>query len=145
MGYELYNAYESEQNQQRMKDLLNGRQYYDEYSNLMNWKGIVHDTNFSLIAGYVYYFLQQNSATQTLANSTASVKSEAAISVSPADKMVIGWRQFVKEGTEMIKFIYCMNNYLTQNSINSKTYPEFTDYNLCKSLKILSPVNVFGI
>lgn len=134
LGYSLYNLFLNETSQ-RMTDLLYGAEYTDIYGKVKKWKGIVHDTNISLIAYYVYYFIQKSAASHTTGVSETTAASEAGTSISSAEKMVSAWNSYCNEANNMIYFLWCKNS----------DYPEFDYTQYCASLQKTKKINVFGI
>jgi len=138
LGYPLYKAFENESSQ-RMTDLLNGCEYYDGYNQLQKWEGLVHDTNQSLIAYYIYYFIQEQGATKTTGVSTAAMKTEASTSVSPMDKMIRAWSMFSEGTLSMISFLW-----MQKNIDKTRTYPEFTSHQYLKTKNLSRKINSFN-
>lgn len=134
LGYNLYKVFLTEFSE-RMTNILYGVEYEDSYGKTKKWKGLVHDTNISLIAYYVYYFIQETSATQTTGMTTYIPKLKEGISVSPQDKMVSAWNKYSKEASELLSFL--------KNNIS--VYPEFNDNIFCLALKNSQRINIFGI
>jgi hypothetical protein len=140
-----------------MVELISGAEYTDYYGKLHKWNGLVQtivepvdaipadgDTPAvpevlgqykSLIANYIYYFFQQQSMTQTTGISTAAMKSEAGVSVSPADKMIYAWNSFSQDVTNMVSFLRS----------KSDVYPEFTEWVAICALDSNRQNNNFGI
>jgi len=142
LGYPLYKVLLNESSQ-RVTDLINGVEYTDVCGNLRKWQGLVHDTNISLIADYVYYYFQETAATQTTGISTGAMKIESGVSVSPQIKMIDAWNFFSKEVKDMIFFLWTMNSLTTPTP--PYTYPEFTDRQFCITKELTRPINEFGI
>lgn len=140
LGYPLYKLFGTESSA-RMTDLLSGAEYIDELGNLQKWKGLVHDTNISLIAYYIYYFHQQKNATKTTGVSTAVMKTEASISVSPMDKMIRAWNLFSAEVSQLISFLWMKKDAIT----GDRTYPEFTAHQYLVTKNLSRTINSFNI
>lgn len=117
LSYELYKAFQTEDSQ-RMTDLKSGVEYYDSCGKLKKWQGLVHDTDESLIAAYIYYHIQEASATQTTGVSTKVSKSEAATSVSPMDKMINAWNYYSSEVEDLLSFLWNKRSVYTEISID---------------------------
>lgn len=139
LGWDLYERFIAEQDSPRMVELINGA----EYGNGRKWQGLVHDTDVSLIANYVYYWFQNSNALQTVGTSTKASKSEAGTSESPADKMIAAWQFFASETRDMISFLWNR----TETATEAKTYPEFgfNQYSKTLSLARKGGVNKLGI
>lgn len=118
LGYPLYVAFIENMADQRMVDLLEGVDYQLN-GKLTNWQGLVHDTNLSLIASYIYWFYQKSNATHTTGLGTAKMNIAAAISVSPAEKMLSAWNWMNSEVMSMVLFLR------NQKIDNVRVYPEF--------------------
>lgn len=139
LGYELLKAYNAAPTSQRMKDLKDGVEYTDENGDLKKWQGLVHDTDISLIANYVYFFFQDSSATQTTGVSTSANKTEAGISVSPQDKMIFAWNFFSQETSSMISFLW------NQKDVDGvRVYPEFKWNQAMETKRISRTINAFS-
>ena len=154
LGYDLYKSYKADATTPRMVDLISGAEYTDYYGNLKKWNGLVQTVvepvvysagppevqavvgqYKSLIANYIYYFFQQQSMTQTTGISTAAMKSEAGVSVSPADKMIYAWNSFSQDVANMVSFLRS----------KSDVYPEFTEWVAICALDSNRQNNNFGI
>lgn len=135
LGYPLFKLFGSESSQ-RMTDLLNGAEYTDERGELQKWQGLKHDTDISLIANYIYFFIKQNDASHTTGTSTAVQKSEAGFNVSPIEKMCSAWEFFSSETQSMISFLW---NKKDGNKV--RVYPEFTSYQYKKTKDFSEPIN----
>ena len=134
LGYPLYKVFETESSQ-RMTDLLYGSEYTDVNGDLQLYQGLVHDENDSLIANYIYYFFQQNSATVSTGISTVKMNAEAGTSVSPEEKMVFAWNYFSSEVQSMCSFLWSKKD----------DYPEFSAHQLAKTIDLSRPINIFDI
>lgn len=135
MGYPLYRLFQSE-NTQRMTDLLNGVEYEDSEGNIQRWQGLVHDTNVSLIASYVYFYFEESKKAQSTGTGTSTQKPEAGIASSPADKMAKAWNFFSHEVYDMTHFLWL------QKDINGeRVYPEFTYYQFFETRRIARTID----
>lgn len=134
LGYPLYKLVGVETSE-RMTGLVEGAEFTDFADELHKWPGLVHDTDQSLIAYYVYHkFLEANVSHFT---GTANVvqKAEAANNFSAGDKLVHSWNAFVDESRFLIGYLY----------FNSDIFPEFSTYQYLKSLKFIQKMNYLGI
>lgn len=120
LGYPLYKVFGTESST-RMTNLLSGAEYTDACNQLAKWQGLKHDTDISLIANYVYYKIQEWSATQSGGTNTNVPKGMIAIAVSPKDKMSDAWNFFSSEVQSMISFLW-----LKKDIEGVRVYPEFT-------------------
>lgn len=138
LGYALYKVFLTE-NTDRMTWLTYGAEYVDGYGVTRNWKGLVHDQNISLIANYIYFMIQEASASQTTGSNTSIPKGESSILVSPADKMIAAWNFYSHE-------VFSMINYLWFKKVgNDRLYPEFTANQYSITRQISRTINSFGI
>ena len=120
LGYELHQALLNETSD-RMTDLIYGVEYIDYRGELKKWQGLVHDSNMSLIANYIYFYFQQANALQTTGTGTTSRKQEAGKTESPKDKMVHAWKFFASEARDMAYFLWN-----SSTDLGAAAYPEFT-------------------
>lgn len=134
LGYPLYKVFGTESSQ-RMTDLLHGAEYTDLNGDLQLYEGLVHDENDSLIANYIYYYFQQNSATLSTGISTVKMSAEAGTSVSPEEKMIFAWNYFSSEVQSMCYFLWSKR----------EDYPEFTAHQLSRTLDLSRPINPFDL
>jgi hypothetical protein len=66
LGYELWklvDAYDSSTSPQRIKDIVEGKEYELSDGELIKWNGLKNSDKISLIAYYVYYWYLRNNAT----------------------------------------------------------------------------------
>lgn len=138
LGYSLYKILINETSV-RVTSIRDGLEYTDVNGVLRKWQGIVHDTDVSLLANYVYCIYQDSSATQTTGVSTSVSKTEAGTSVSPGDKIVDSWGYFSSQSKELVSFLW------NQNQSNTPVYPEFTNDQVWRSLNFCRPINLLGI
>lgn len=139
LGYPLYRVFGNEASQ-RMTDLINGAEYFDALGNVNKFKGLIHDTNYSLIAYYIYYFFQKSSITESTGVSTKLPDSEAGKTVSPADKMISAWNNFATESQSLISFLWF------KGDVNdNRVYPEFSNSQYWSARFYANKENVFGI
>jgi len=107
------------------------------------WKGLVYGESLdtSLIAYYIYFYLQETNAVQTTGVGSKTSKSESGVSVSPADKMIKAWMNFSKDGRACAYFLRKQ-----KNADNSVMYPEYSSSNYCYTNEIckIGGVNLFG-
>jgi hypothetical protein len=120
LGYPLFKVFGTESSQ-RMTDLLSGAEYTDGEGNLRKWQGLVHDTDISLIANYVYFFYQKKQASQSMGVGTVLPKPEAGTAFSPANLMVDAWNFFSSEVFDMTHFLW-----LKKDIDGNRVYTEFT-------------------
>jgi len=140
LGYPLYKLFGTQILMQRMIDLRDGAEYTNQFGKLAKWQGLVHSTDISLIANYVYFYIQQTNASKTTGVNTSIPKGEKAINFSPADKMVTSWNFFSEETANMISFLWYKKDL---NGV--RVYPEFTYEQGCITSKLSRKINSFGI
>lgn len=124
LGYPLYKLFGSESSQ-RMTDLLSGQEYVGINGDTLKWKGLVHDTDISLIANYIYFKYQKYMATYSTGLGTVVQKGGASYPVSPRQKMVDAWNFFSDEVKSMLDFLWNKKD----NSGN-RVYPEITQFTI---------------
>lgn len=137
LGYELYKALLTETSD-RMNDLLYGAEFTDEYGRLRKWNGLVYEPKISLIANYVYYKFQEDSAMQTTGVSTSVNNTAGGESKSPEYKMLDAWNFFSSETEAMVSFLW------NKNRLDPEIYPEFSG-RYFETLSISRPTNFLGI
>lgn len=135
LGYPLYVAFIENRADQRMVDLLEGVRYQLN-GKLAEWQGLVHDTNISLIANYIYWFFQASNATHSTGTATAKVNPSASISVSPGEKMLSAWSWMSSEVSSLILFLR------NQKLDGVRVYPEFDWLQESKTKNIFRPVTL---
>ena len=152
LGYSLYKLLQTEHSQ-RMTDLLYGKEYTNIHCELTMWEGLLvelipntsispdPDNSYwtSLIADYIYFFFEENSASITTGMNTTISKSEFGTAVSPEEKMRSAWNSFSKKCEGLFEFLNYSNNLL------SPVYPEFTRRDYYKAKLSTGRINIFGI
>lgn len=137
LGYPLYKAYLAAPTEPRFVALFNGVEYTQNDGVLAKWKGIVQSETESMLAYYIYYFFQKNTAIKQAGIATVIPKAEGSYNISPAEKMVAAYNTFVRTLNEMLI-------YLTTQTV-AEDYPEFT-YDTTRSvIASFRPVNTFDI
>lgn len=139
LGYPLYKLFGTESSI-RMTNLLSGIEYSDACGQLTKWQGIKHDNDQSLIAAYVYFFIEEWSATQTAGTNTNVPKGMVSTAVSPRDKMNKAWNFFSDEVKSMISFLWLKKNV---DGV-TRTYPEFTAHQYRVTENFSRKINNFG-
>lgn len=99
---------------------------------------VVYD--ISLIANYIYFYIQQTNASKTTGVNTSIPKGEKAVNFSPVDKMVSAWNFFSDEVESMIRFLWYQ-----KDVSNVRVYPEFDYEQGCTVSRISRKRNSFGI
>ena len=144
LGYELWalvDAYDAESSEQRILDLVDGKDYtvsYNGRDQAVRWAGLRDSTNLiSLIAYYTYFMWQTNNHTHTTNVGQAGSSVENSVRANPSQKMGSAWyrmRQLVGyNGQNTLE--PSLYNFLTKYVDD---YPEwvFTD---------VGKVNMYGI
>ncbi len=124
----------------RMKDIKDGADWIDCNGVTQHWQGLVHDTNISLLANYIYFYIQEASSTQTSGVNTNVPKGQNSQVISPADKMSHAWSFFSSEVFDLISFLW---NKKDGNGV--RVYPEFTSSQYTKTKSFSRPINSLGI
>lgn len=141
LGYPLYTlAIAGSWAVGRMKDIKDGSDWVDCYGVTQHWQGLVHDTNISLLANYIYFYIQEASAVQTTGVNSAVPKGQNSQVVSPAEKMCNAWSFFSKETYDLISFLW---NKKDESGV--RVYPEFTESQYTKTKSFSRPINSLGI
>lgn len=124
LGYPLFKLFMADNTTPgRIKDIKVGAEYYDENGLLQKWQGLIHDTDMSLIANFVYFYIQTSMSSQTSGVNTNVPKGQAGLVISPREKMIDGWNYFSSETFKMCSFLW---NKRTGGNSGDRVYPEFT-------------------
>lgn len=119
-GYELGKlilAYDSGTSEQRIKDIVEGKEYTNNDDILTKWIGLLNDDKRSLISNYVYYWWMRTTATDTSNNGEIKVLNENSNNTTPAMKLDKVWTDFVEMCNELLCFMYEFED----------DYPEWVD------------------
>lgn len=138
LGYPLYKMLLTESSS-RMNDLINGAEYTNDCGELKKWNGLIYSPKISLIANYIYYKFQEDSAKQTTGVSTSTSNTQDGVSTSPEYKMLDAWNFFSSETKAMISFLW------NKNQSSSPVYPEFSLQQCYRSLDFSRGSNFLGI
>lgn len=130
LGYPLFKLFGTELTQ-RMTDLLDGAEYTDGEGNLRKWKGLKYDTNYSLIAYYIYFYHQEKKARLTTGTGTSVQKPEAGTQFSPRWNMANAWNLFSQDCADMRHFLW-----LKKDNNGDRIYPEFTYHQFLETKRI---------
>lgn len=140
-GYPLYKQYVIETTgtvTSRMELIISGSEYSLE-GNVFNWPGLLHDENISLLANYVYYSLQEDSATHTTGQATVVPKGTVVKEVSPAEKMIYSWNEFSEEAESLLSFLWF------KSTSNIRLYPEFNSSQFWLARNFSRKINFMGL
>jgi hypothetical protein len=142
-GYELgklINAYDSSTSPQRIKDIVEGKEYtvsYNGRDQTIKWNGLINTELISFIAYYVYYWWQRNNITSTSTTGEIKPKNENSIIVGANAKACAAWyrmRQLIGySGQSVVE--PSLYNFLTEYEDD---YPEWI-------FKDVGSINIFGI
>lgn len=130
LGRKLYASYLTDKTTNRMVNLINGVDYGDSH-----WDGLVHDTDQSLIAYFIYFKWWYIDAIKPTSKGAKKSDVDGGQSVNPSDIIVDTWNSFSRQCDELYDFL------INQNSI----YPEFTSDVYRAANDFSYPINVFGI
>jgi len=152
-GYTLGNlviAYNSESSPQRIKDIVEGKEYtIIDYSGVymptsgdvtVKWNGLVNSELKSLIAYWIFYMYCKENETDITAAGGIVPKVEDAINVGFASKAAYSYRELI-----------LLYGYHGQNSIEPSCYnflyEHYEDYPewIFESVGLPGDVNIFGI
>lgn len=120
--------------------ILYGKVYTDSYSRKSFWAGLITMNNTSLIAYYVYYFIQEDNAKQTRATGVAIKKGDLSIPANPADKMINAWNKYSEFAQDLLSFLM----YSTDVD-GVRYYDMFTSTHLGICLNHSRRNNIFGL
>lgn len=128
LGYDLYQLVKSPYITNGPIDkLIKGTVYKDNYGNNVQWIGLK-----PMIVDYVYYYYMADDVTTNTGKGVAIPQKDMAFNISPAQKMIVAWNEFLKLSLDCAM-------YLTANS----TYLDYPTYVL--SYKDSGTINEFDI
>jgi hypothetical protein len=140
LGYVSYKNFLLTPPDQKWLDLLNGKEYVDEYGVTRNWKGLKFTTGTikqSPIAFYIYYWYQRSQLTNTAGVGEVKAHSENGYTASPKYKMVNAWNKMVDSVIELYSFMRA------NQLIYSDWYTWASNNN--SNTKFLKTINTFGL
>lgn len=138
LGYPLYKVFGTEISQ-RMTSLLTGAEYNDSNGNLHKWKGLIYNTNNSLLAYYIYEHLARSKATVTTGTGNAIKKQEAADAAAWSDKIIFAQNAYSEGVDELLSFLW--NYYI--NGVDA--FPEINQFHYISVKRLIRKINGFGI
>jgi hypothetical protein len=125
MGYELYRDYKAGiaagTPDAKWLAIRDGQEYTNRSLVLSKWNGLKFTSgtaNKSLIANYVYWYWQQNEASNTTGTGEKIAANQNAVASSPAQKMMTAWNEMVDMNFELIEFLMS----------NQDIYPQFLNH-----------------
>lgn len=104
LGYTLYKDLKAEIDAEagystRWDRLVNGHEYevsYNGDTHLVKWEGLVNDEKRSLLAYYIYFYFVRYNITHTTGFGEMMQQSENAQRISPSQKMVNAWNEYIR-------------------------------------------------
>lgn len=106
-GYELGKdvlAYTASSDQ-RIKDIVEGKEYTNSSDKLTKWEGLVNANKESLISYYVYYWWMRKTATTTTNNGEVKVLNENSGNTTPALKVMNAWNNMMQQCETLYEFM----------------------------------------
>lgn len=137
MGYELYGAYISNPEDQRIVDLISGVEYVKDDGTLAQWKGLKQSSTVSILANYIYYQWQVFNVVKQGGQNTVIPKGAMSINISPNIKMIKAWNDLVTQVRLMVQ-------YLTAETV-ADTYPEYSSKVSLDALCFFRKINEFDL
>jgi hypothetical protein len=140
MGYPLYKAFSAvaPPTDQRLLDILNGKEYTDYQGRLQKWRGLVNaDLPESCIAYYVYYWYRSSNATQTTDFGEVITQAENSRNASPRKKLAGAWYKLHDRVKQFCEFMEA-----TQIA-DPTIYPEWTladEHHALKEFAFMNPI-----
>lgn len=130
-GYSIYKEI-IEGTTARSVALKTGEEFTSVYGELKQWDGLVNSDKNSLIAYYVYFYIQRSNASVTTGVAVKVPKSEAATTVTPYAKMIEAWNNYIDSCTLMYYYLVSKAS-------------DFPDLDYCKVESNLEKINMFGL
>ncbi len=99
LGYPLYKDFIANPGNDRWVNLIIGKEYEVDYlsgTTTVKWNGLVNTEKLSFIAYYIYYFYMKFHVSNTSRTGESISEKENAKSISPSDKMVPAWNNYVE-------------------------------------------------
>lgn len=129
LGYSMWKAFDADmkksadQQDQKWKDLRDGKEYNDLTGTVRKWKGLLANqgglVKTSVISLYVYYWWVRDNVSNTTAIGEIQSESENGKKVTPALKLSRAWNEMSSWVEELILFM----------DANKATYPEWEKVN----------------
>ena len=140
LGYVSYKDFIANTGSTKWTDLLNGKEYTDDYNLVRKWKGLKITTGIlpqSLIACYVYYRYQRSYLTSTAGIGEVKTHAENSAAASPKFKMVNAWNIMVDDVEELYAFMRA----------NKSVYNDWYDWASLTNtnVKFLTRINHHGL
>ena len=132
LGYglaKLVIAYDSGTSEQRIKDLVEGKEFISQDTNLKKWIGFINSKKESIIAYHCFDKWMRSENETTTNNGVVKVMNENSIPASATNKLVTAQNR-------MVDLINVMCDFLT---VNITDYPEWVEPEYVK------PINFMGI
>jgi hypothetical protein len=138
LGYSLYKLLLSE-NSDRMTWIKTGAEFVDSSGRTEKWKGLIYNTNNSMIAAYVYFYVLESQATNNTGIGIATSDAESGQAFSPGDKMVFAWNMYAVDGRKLISYLW------NKKVDGVRLYPEFDSVQASIAIDKTRTLNIFGI
>ena len=90
--WKLINAYNESASSQRIKDIVEGKEYTAS-GETIKWNGLQNTDKVSLIAYYVFYWYLRNATTRTSTLGEVGSKMENATTASPVQRLSGAWQR----------------------------------------------------
>jgi hypothetical protein len=101
LGYDLYQVVLSPYvSGSPIDQLLTGTVYVDNNGNNIYWAGLK-----PMVLDYVYYYYMADDVATNTGKGVTIPKKDMAINISPAQKMIVAWNEFIKLSLDCIMFI----------------------------------------
>lgn len=121
LGYELWKLVDSNNGQQPVASLINGKEYQVN-GITVKWGGLVNKEKISLIAYYVFYQWARNNATFTAMTGERQSNDENAQSASLAQRLSHAWMK-LEEMAQSTDYPYnSLYMFLSQNQSDYPTW-----------------------
>jgi len=134
--WKLINAYNSGTSPQRIKDIVEGKEYTVS-GETIKWNGLQNTDKISLIAYYVFYWYLRNETTRTSTLGEVGSKNENAIPASPAQRLSGAWHRLreLYGFASQDSLIASAYNFMTEHESNYDEWV-FTDIGTVNSFDV---------
>lgn len=135
LGWALYQEYLAEDpivEDSIIDKLVNGTEYDNNLGTTSNWIGLK-----PLVVDYVYFYYMSDAVSVNTGKMVVLPQVDAGYNLSPAQKMVSAWNEFVRH-------VRSMTFYLTADSVID-TYPNYSLEYARNVVCLTAPINEFDI
>jgi hypothetical protein len=129
LGISLYSEIINNPTAPVSANLINGCLYTDRYGKDAIWVGLK-----PMIVDYTYYHFMKDDATANTGKGVAISQKDMGFNISPAQKMIDAWNEFIAISRECVFFL----NYHVDYPLYTPSYANMT-------LSWLAPINEFDI